>query len=203
MRRTLGDGARLLVDIKADERRLDLQTHRVLLARARRRSRCRAPVRPSSTPRSTTVNDDFLGTLGANLLIEPAERKKLGAGFDEAIARLAYGTIAINSWTGLGFLSAGAPWGAFPGHTLDNVQSGIGVVHNALLLDSPERTVVHRAVPARSRAPCAHGEFALFPKPPWFVTARSAATTGRRLTRFAAKPSWLKMPAIFVSAFRA
>ncbi|SDP08943.1 aldehyde dehydrogenase (NAD(P)+) [Actinacidiphila guanduensis] len=47
------------------------------------------------------------------------------------------------------------------------------------------------------------GEFALFPKPPWFVTARTAATTGRRLTRFAVKPSWSRLPAVFASAFRA
>ncbi|CAN5498214.1 aldehyde dehydrogenase family protein [soil metagenome] len=149
-----------------------------------------------------TVNEDFLGTLGANLLIDPKERKRLGLGFDTAIAELRYGTIAINSWTGLGFLSAGAPWGAFPGHTLDRVQSGIGVVHNAYLLDHTERTVVTGPFRPFPRS-AVHGEFALFPKPPWFVTARSAATTGRLLTRFAQKPSWLKMPGIFVSAFRA
>ena len=149
-----------------------------------------------------TVNADFLGTLGANLLIDPAERKRLGLGFDNAIAELRYGTIAINSWTGLGFLSAGASWGAFPGHTLDNVQSGIGVVHNALLLDHTERTVVTGPFRPFPRS-AVHGEFALFPKPPWFVTARSAAKTGRLLTRFAQKPSWLKMPGIFISAFRA
>ncbi len=149
-----------------------------------------------------TVNADFLGTLGANLLIDPKERKRLGLGFDNAIADLKYGTIAINSWTGVGFLSAGASWGAFPGHTLDNVQSGIGVVHNALLLDHTERTVVTGPFRPFPRS-AAHGEFALFPKPPWFVTARSAATTGRLLTQFMQKPSWLKMPGIFISAFRA
>jgi aldehyde dehydrogenase (NAD(P)+) len=150
----------------------------------------------------STVNADFLGTLGANLLIDPKERKRLGLGFDNAIAELRYGTIAINSWTGLGFLSAGASWGAFPGHTLDRVQSGIGVVHNAYLLDHTERTVVTGPFRPFPRS-AVHGEFALFPKPPWFVTARSAATTGRLLTRFAQQPSWLKMPGIFVSAFRA
>ncbi|WP_031144566.1 hypothetical protein [Streptomyces flavovariabilis] len=39
-------------------------------------------------------------------------------------------------------LTATASWDTFPGHTPDDVQSGIGVVHNALLLDGPERTVV-------------------------------------------------------------
>ncbi|CAN5308850.1 aldehyde dehydrogenase family protein [soil metagenome] len=150
----------------------------------------------------TTVNDDFVGTLGANVIVQPKDRSALGAGFDEAIARLEYGTIAINTWTGLGFLSAPAPWGAFPGHTLEKVGSGIGRVHNAFLLDAPERTVVTGPFRPFPRS-FAHGEFTLFPKPPWFVTARSAATTGRRLAAYAAKPSWLKMPAIFLSAFKA
>ncbi|ROS74458.1 aldehyde dehydrogenase family protein [Cellulomonas sp. PhB143] len=149
-----------------------------------------------------TVNRDFLGTLGANVLVDPAEQKRLGAGFREAVARLEYGTVAINAWTGIGFLTATATWGAYPGHTLQDVQSGIGVVHNALLIDSAERTVVTGPFRPFPRS-VAHGEAALFPKPPWFVTARSAQATGRLLTGFAGAPSWWRMPRIFASAFRA
>jgi len=149
-----------------------------------------------------TVNRDFVGTLGANIIADPRTIRSLGAGFREAIARLRYGTIAINVWTGLGFLTAAAPWGAYPGHTVADVQSGIGVVHNALLIDSPERTVASGPFRPFPRS-IAHGEFALFPKPPWFVTARSAAATGRLLTGFAARPSWLRMPGVFAAAFRA
>jgi aldehyde dehydrogenase (NAD(P)+) len=148
------------------------------------------------------VNRDFAGTLGANVIIEPRAARALGDGFLDAIATLRYGTIGINVWTGLGFLTAAAPWGAYPGATIADVKSGIGVVHNALLIDSPERVVVRgpfRPFPYSF----AHGEFTLFPKPPWFVTAKSAARTGRLLAGFAARPSWLKMPAIFASAFRA
>lgn len=149
-----------------------------------------------------TVNRDFLGTLGANVIAEPSVISKLGTGFWDSMADLKYGTIAINAWTGVGFLTATATWGAFPGHTIDNVQSGIGVVHNALLIDSAERTVVKGPFRPFPRS-FAHGEFALFPKPPWFVTARSAKRTGQLLSEFVAKPSWAKMPAIFISAFRA
>ena len=149
-----------------------------------------------------TANRDFLGTLGANIIAEPRTIRALGHGFREALARLRYGTIAINTWTGLGFLTAAAPWGAYPGHTLNDVQSGIGVVHNALLIDSPERTVVSGPFRPFPRS-VAHGEFALFPKPPWFVSARSAASTGRLLAGFAARPSWLRMPRVFAAAFRA
>ncbi|MFE5893817.1 hypothetical protein ACFQ6E_33380 [Streptomyces sp. NPDC056462] len=36
----------------------------------------------------------------------------------------------MNAWTGVGYLTATATSGAFPGHTLDDVQSGIGVVRH-------------------------------------------------------------------------
>ncbi|TFC18741.1 hypothetical protein E3O19_04270 [Cryobacterium algoritolerans] len=150
----------------------------------------------------TLANDELVGTLGANLIAEPKVIRQLGTGFLESIACLRYGTIAINAWTGLGFLTATASWGAFPGATIDNVQSGIGTVHNALLIDRPERTIVRGPFRPFPRS-FSHGEFTLFPKPPWFVQARSATMTGRRLAGFAAKPSWLKMPAIFLAAFRA
>ncbi|MGB7819687.1 MAG: aldehyde dehydrogenase family protein [Ornithinibacter sp.] len=148
------------------------------------------------------VNDDFVGTLGANVLVDPSTLKGVGEGFEQAIARLEYGTIAVNAWTGVGFLTANASWGAFPGHTLEDVQSGIGVVHNAFLLDDVERTVVRGPFRPFPRSALS-GEFALSPKPPWFVSARSARTTGELLTRFAADPSWAKLPRIFGSAFMA
>jgi aldehyde dehydrogenase (NAD(P)+) len=148
------------------------------------------------------ANDELVGTLGANVLIRPEDRQALGAGFGTAIADLRYGTIAINAWTGLGFLLAATPWGAFPGGTLADAGSGIGVVHNALLIDGAERSVVtgpFRPFPASVRA----GERALSPRPPWFVTARTSATTGRLLTRYASgRAPWL-LPAVLASAFRA
>ncbi len=148
-----------------------------------------------------TANEDFVGTLGVNLIAHPRTIKHLGARFEAALADLRYGCIAVNTWTGLGFLTAGASWGAFPGHTLDDVQSGIGVVHNALLLDDPERTVVRGPFRPSPRS-LVNGEMAISPKPPWFVTNRTAASTGRGLTAFAAAPSALKLPGIFASALR-
>lgn len=148
------------------------------------------------------ANDRLAGTLGANVIIAPRERQLLGADFDAEIERLHYGAIGINAWTGLAFLTSTATWGAFPGHTLDDVQSGIGVVHNGLLIPHTERTVVSGPFRPFPRS-IIGGEFALFPKPPWFVTSRSAARTGRALTAFAAAPSWAKLPGIFLAAFQA
>jgi acyl-CoA reductase-like NAD-dependent aldehyde dehydrogenase len=147
------------------------------------------------------ANSSFAGTLGVNIIVDPATVRRLGPVMDSAIADLRYGTVAVNAWTGVGYLTARASWGAFPGHTLDDVQSGIGVVHNALLLDDTERTVVRgpfRPMPRSFR----HGQFSLAPKPPWFINNRTAATTGRLLTTFAGTPGWAKLPAIFASALR-
>ncbi|AFU02925.1 aldehyde dehydrogenase family protein [Nocardia brasiliensis] len=146
-------------------------------------------------------NEEFEGTLGANLIAHPATIKELGDRFDVAVTELRYGTIAVNAWTGLGYLTARASWGAFPGHTLADIQSGIGVVHNGLLIAEPERTVVRGPFRPAPRS-LLHGEFSLSPKPPWFVTNRTGATTLQRLTEFAKKPRAAALPPIFASALR-
>jgi acyl-CoA reductase-like NAD-dependent aldehyde dehydrogenase len=147
------------------------------------------------------ANDEFVGTLGVNIIAHPDTIKAMGAKFDHLVEQLRYGTIAINAWTGVGYLTATATWGAFPGHKRNDIQSGVGVVHNAFLLDRPERTVVHGPFRPAPRS-VFRGEWSLSPKPPWFVNNRTAATTGRLLVDFAGAPGWSKLPAIFASALR-
>ena len=136
------------------------------------------------------ANENLAGTLGANILIHPKTMKQIGRGnFEALIADLRYGTIAINSWTGLGFGTPQASWGAFPGHTLADVQSGIGVVHNTYLFDRPERTVLETPF----RAPM---------RPPWFIFHRRAQILGRLMTRFQYRPSLGQLPRIMWNAMR-
>ena len=149
----------------------------------------------------TAANHRLRGTLGANLIIHPGTRQALGQAFERQVAALRYGTIGINAWTGVGYLTPDATWGAFPGHTLDDVQSGIGVVHNALLLEDPERTVVEGPFRPAPRS-LLNREWAISPNPPWFVDNKTAATTGRLLTAFEARPRWSALPGIFASALR-
>ncbi len=146
-------------------------------------------------------NDQLHGTLGAHVIVHPADRKAMGARFEQVVADLRYGSIGINVWTGLGFLSAHAVWGAFPGHTLDDVQSGIGAVHNALGLVDAERTVAEGPFWPAPRS-FRHGSMSLSPKPPWFVDNKTADVTAKRLTSFAARPRWSALPGIFASALR-
>ncbi|MEH6523253.1 aldehyde dehydrogenase family protein [Sulfitobacter sp.] len=145
-------------------------------------------------------NTELHGTLGANILIHPATIKQIGKKqFEEILADLRYGTIAINAWTGLGFLMPQCPWGAFPGHTLDDVQSGIGFVHNTYMFDKVERCIVwapFRPFPRNLLSL----SMTLLPKPPWLVTNRKQHIIGMLLTRFQYKPSFLKIPRIFLNA---
>ena len=146
-------------------------------------------------------NDKLWGTLGANILIHPATMKELGPAFDEALAALRYGCIAVNAWTGVGFLLAQTTWGAFPGHARTDIQSGSGVVHNSRLFDKPQKSVVYAPFYPFPRG-LGHGQLAMLPKPPWFVTNKQAHEVTKKLTYFEASPSPLRIPGIFYSALR-
>jgi aldehyde dehydrogenase (NAD(P)+) len=146
-------------------------------------------------------NETLWGTLGANIIIHPTTARLYAAALDRAIARLRYGCIGVNAWTGVGFLLAQASWGAFPGHTIDNIQSGIGVVHNSLLFDRPEKSVVRAPFHPYPRS-LAHGRPTLLPTPPWFVTHRHAHAVSERLTRFEADHAVRRVPGILVAALR-
>ena len=146
------------------------------------------------------ANDQLHGTLGANILIHPKTIKDIGkTEFESIIANLHYGTIAINAWTGLAFLATACPWGAFPGHTPQDVQSGIGTVHNTFMLEDTERVVIQAPWAPFPRG-LLSGQFTLLPRPPWFITNKKQDKVGRLLTQFQHKPSWFKLPRIFLNA---
>ncbi len=146
-------------------------------------------------------NETLWGTLGANIIVYPATARSLGPALDDAIAALRYGCVGVNAWTGVGFLLAPTSWGAYPGHTLQDVGSGIGVVHNTYLFDHPQKSVVRAPFYPFPRG-VAHGQLSTLPKPPWFITNKQAHNVGRRLTRFEANPHPLKLPGIVVAALR-
>lgn len=154
----------------------------------------------------TYANDELQGTLGANLLIDPRTERALGTGFERAITGLRYGSIAINAWTAFGFITPTLTWGAFPGNTLDEVGSGIGVVHNALLLDGVERSVVRgpfRPFPRSVPHLFGPGRFTILPTPPWFVSARTGAAVSEGLTRFRAHGGAVGLVRTLLRALRA
>ncbi|MBF9336583.1 aldehyde dehydrogenase [Microbacterium lacticum] len=152
------------------------------------------------------ANDRLTGTLGANVLIDPATQSALRAGFERAVADLHYGTVAVNAWTAFGFLTPTATWGAYPGGTLDDAPSGIGIVHNAFLLDQVERTVVRgpfRPFPRSATSALRGYGLSVLPKPPWFVTSRTGAAVCEGFTRFRIDGNGAAMAVVLVKAFGA
>ncbi len=147
------------------------------------------------------ANETLRGTLGASLIVDPATEARLGPRLEDALAALRYGAIAVNTWTGVAYGVPQATWGAFPGHTDEDIQSGRGVVHNAYLLHRPQKTVVKGPFRPFPRS-WLSGGFHLAPKPPWFVTHGKADDVGRRLTRFSLRPGVAAIPGIVSSALR-
>ncbi len=136
-------------------------------------------------------NDTVWGTLACMVLIHPSTRKDAPseAAFQDALDELRYGGIAVNHWAALNYAFCVTTWGAYPGHTLEDIRSGRDVVHNTYLFDRPEKSIVY-------------GPFTVFPKPPWFVTHRQTHHIGPKLVAYEVAPSLWKIPSIAWSAAR-
>lgn len=152
------------------------------------------------------ANDSLQGTLGANILIDPATERWLGAGFERTLADLRYGSIAVNTWTGVGFATPTMTWGAYPGNTISAVGSGIGIVHNALLLASVEKSIMRgpfRPLPRSLPGANGGGRFTILPTPPWFTSARTGAQVSAGLTRYRAHGGIRTLARTLLAALRA
>lgn len=133
------------------------------------------------------VNNQVTGTLAANLTVPDAFAKRHAAELDLALKNLRYGTISVNQWCALGFAWMSTPWGGYPGATLQDIQSGVGTVHNTYMLDKPEKTVIY-------------GKLRLFPKPLWFSTHRGPDRVAAELLNLYAQPGLSKLPKLFATA---
>ena len=138
------------------------------------------------------ANENIWGSLNITLLVHPKSLRDpaVAAAIERAVADLRYGTVAVNYWAGTGFVLGTTTWGAFPGHPLSDIRSGTGVVHNMLMFDRPQKSVMR-------------GPWRATPVPPWFVTrGRAGREVFRRLAAFEAAPSAAKAPAIALAAMR-
>jgi acyl-CoA reductase-like NAD-dependent aldehyde dehydrogenase len=147
------------------------------------------------------ANERLHGNLGANILIHPQTAAELGDELEDAIAALRYGCIGVNVWSAFAFLAPRAAWGAFPGNPPEDISSGVGVVHNALLFDRSQKTVAHAPFRPFQRS-WRHPGGGLAVKPPWFLDNRTAQQTAARFTAYAADPRPTRIPAIAAAAVR-
>jgi aldehyde dehydrogenase (NAD(P)+) len=138
------------------------------------------------------ANERLWGTLNAMLYVPPASEREptISAAVERAVRELRYGTVAINHWSAAAYVLTTSPWGGHPSSTLADVQSGIGWVHNSLLLERVQKTVQRGALRA-------------FPTPVYFPGHRSLRELGRALVDFEAAPSALGFAKVGYHAVRA
>jgi hypothetical protein len=108
---------------------------------------------------------------------------------EKAIADLRFGSVAVNHWAALSYAFVSTTWGAYPGHTIYDVRSGIGTVHNTYMFEKPEKSVVR-------------GPFKVFPKPAWFNDHKTSHAIGPKLMRLYREPSLDKIPGLLFEAIR-
>jgi len=138
------------------------------------------------------ANEHIWGSLNVTIIVHPRSLKDpaIAGAVERAIANLRYGTVGVNYWAGTSFTLGTTTWGAFPGHEMNDIQSGTGVVHNTLMFSRPQKTVLR-------------GPFRSIPKPPWFVTqGKIASKVFPKLVKFEASPSPWKVPDIVWSSVR-
>ncbi|MDC0741745.1 aldehyde dehydrogenase family protein [Polyangium mundeleinium] len=136
-------------------------------------------------------NETLWGTLSASIVCPNIleEDPVVGAALERAIDELRYGAVAVNHWPGLVYGTVTAPWGGHPSVTLADVKSGIGFVHNTVMLGRIEKAVLR-------------GPLKTFPRPPFFYDHRNMAVTAERLLRYYARPGWGRIPAVAMAALR-
>jgi hypothetical protein len=140
----------------------------------------------------TFANDRLWGTLSAGLVVHPKTMKDpvLAGSVERAIAGLRYGSVCVNAWAGYLFAFVTPPWGAHPSSSLEDVQSGIGWVHNTPMLEQVEKAVMRHPLTA-------------MPKPTYFPSHRSAHKLMPRMTALEENASWKKVPGVLAAAMRA
>ena len=147
------------------------------------------------------ANDVLMGTLGASIIIHPKTEKVYADAVDGMIANLRYGGIGVNTWSASIFLYSRCPWGAFPGHTPQDIGSGVGVVHNTLMLTNTQKAVA-RSPFAPSHRTLGKGEIHIAPKPLFFVTNKQLNNTAEHLVDFVLTGKTTDMLKVVASAIR-
>ena len=138
------------------------------------------------------ANERLWGTLSAGLVVHPRSMKDptVGAAVEQAIARLRYGAVTVNAWSGLLFSFGTPPWGAHPSSTPRDIQSGTGWVHNTPMLEQIEKAVMWHPLVA-------------MPKPAYSITHRSAHRLMPRMAALEEHQSWSRIPGVLAAAMRA
>ena len=115
-----------------------------------------------------------------------AEHKQV---FEAAIAGLRYGSVQVNSCTIAGYAIPKLSWGAFPGNQPDDIRSGNCAVHNVLLYDHVQKSVLY----------C---PFKLAPTHLWSSQHRNLVASARGAVTFFASPGLISLTQAALQALK-
>lgn len=135
------------------------------------------------------ANRTLWGNLAASIVIHPetARDPEIARALDRAVDDLRYRTIGVNVFPGYPYVFMLTPWGAYPGNTRADIQSGTGVVNNPCRLRHTEKAVF--TGPFRRRDPLT-------------VRSKRPHELGRRLAQFHAAPSYARLARVAWTALR-
>lgn len=135
------------------------------------------------------ANERLWGTLAASIVCHGIleDDPVVGAALERSLDELRYGAIAVNHWPAFVYGTVTAPWGGHPSATLADVQSGIGFVHNTVMLGRIEKAILR-------------GPLHMTPRPPLFYDHRKMAVVGERIMQYYARPGWGRLPKVAIAA---
>ncbi len=130
------------------------------------------------------------GTLNATLLVHPQSMSdpQVAAAVERTILHLRYGAVTVNMAAYAAYYFQVMPWGGFPGHTIDDIQSGIGKNANFLMFERSQKSVVRG--PFRKHLD------------PLRITSRRAHEFARQLAYFEASPALWRVAGLVGTAVR-
>ena len=116
--------------------------------------------------RAAEVVHRLPGSLAASVTLPAGLSAAERHAAENLVDHLPFGVVAVNCWSAIAYAVGNVPWGGFPGATLADPRSGIGFVHDPLLLP-----LVHNSI---LRGP-------LLPslRPAWFPWHGSGAALAR------------------------
>jgi hypothetical protein len=118
--------------------------------------------------RAAALARDLPGSLAASVTVPETLSARDAERVELLLEHLPFGVVARNCWSAVAYTFGCVPWGGFPGGTLADPKSGIGFVHDPLLLP-----LVHNSI--------IRGPLATRVTPPWFPWHPHGATLAQGL----------------------
>jgi hypothetical protein len=108
------------------------------------------------------------GSLAASVTVPEYLSTRDAARAELLLEHLPFGVVARNCWSAMAYSMAGVPWGGYPGGTRSDPKSGIGFVHDPLVLPLVHNSIIRGPLASRLT-------------PPWFPWHARGAVLARGL----------------------